>query len=79
VSVAALTFSGAVSTNHLQLRWVAAASQRFAVQWATNLPPVWQTFPGIVTSTDGKFIFTDEMSPPSAPGGARFYRLKLLP
>jgi subtilisin-like proprotein convertase family protein len=72
------TFSGVtVATNGVNLQWLAPTNEQFKVQWTTNLVPVinWFTFPGILTSTNGTFSFTDT----NTPMLMKFYRLLLLP
>src|SRR5439155_19678216 len=51
------------------LNWTAAPADRFQVQYATNLPPVWTTFTNIVTSATGNFTFTDDGSQSGGLGG----------
>ena len=64
-------------TNGLKLTWFAPTNEQFRVQSATNLlsPVVWVPFPGIITSTNGTFTFTDT----NAPLFMKFYELLLLP
>ena len=64
-------------TNGLKLTWFAPTNEQFRVQSATNLlsPVVWVPFPGIITSTNGTFSFTDT----NAPLLMKFYELLLLP
>jgi hypothetical protein len=59
------------------LKWFAPTNDQFRVDWTTNLAPVilWTPFPGIITSTNGTFIYADT----NAPLVMRFYRLLLLP
>ena len=63
------------TNNSLVLEWTAPIYETFHVQWAASIaPPVsWNTFPAIVTSTNGVFTFADT----SAVIGVRFYRLAL--
>jgi len=61
------------------LNWTAPVADRFNVQYATNLPPVWMTFTNLITSTNGNFTFTDDGSQTGGLGGLRFYQLILLP
>ncbi|HXT38411.1 MAG TPA: hypothetical protein VN887_00160, partial [Candidatus Angelobacter sp.] len=61
------------------LNWTAPVADRFNVQYATNLPPVWMTFTNLITSTNGSFTFTDDGSQTGGLGGLRFYQLILLP
>ena len=74
--------SGIVSTNiggasDILLTWSAPSNDLFQVQWTTNLvPPVtWALFPGVVSSTNGTFVFTDT----NVPSVMKFYELLLLP
>ena len=68
ISAANITSSGA------RLQWVAPPSDRFKVEWATNISPpiVWTTNANIITSGNGTFTFTDSSATNSR---ARFYRL----
>ena len=76
----AINFSSLTLTpGGFVLNWTAPATDRYQVQYATNLPPVWMTFSNIVTSTNGNFTFTDDGSQSGGLGVARFYRLLLLP
>jgi hypothetical protein len=61
------------------LSWTASPADRFQVQYATSLPPVWTTFTNIITSTTGDFTFTDDGSQSGGLAGLRFYRLLRLP
>ncbi|HEX4341965.1 MAG TPA: glycoside hydrolase family 9 protein, partial [Verrucomicrobiae bacterium] len=72
--IASLTRVG----SSMSLKWSAASTSEFQVQWTPSLPATtWSVFTNMVTSTDGNFSFTD-----SAPGGgatgSRFYRLVQL-
>jgi hypothetical protein len=70
--------SGIVYTNGgFLLTWLAPTNDQFKVEWTTNLTPVivWTPFPGIITSTNGTFTFTDT----NAPLVVKFYSLLLLP
>ena len=66
-----------LTTNGLTLTWSAPTNDQFQVAWATNLiPPVaWTPYPGLLTSTNGSFSFTDT----NAPLLIKFYELILLP
>ena len=76
----AINFSSLTLTpGGFVLNWTAPATDRYQVQYATNLPAVWMTFSNIVTSTNGNFTFTDDGSQSGGLGVARFYRLLLLP
>src|SRR5256884_3626626 len=44
------------------LNWTAPVAEQFQVQYTTNLPPVWNSFTNLVTSTTGNFAFTDDGS-----------------
>ena len=65
------------TTSGLNLTWSAPTNDAFQVAWATNLvPPIaWTPFPGIITSTNGLFSFTDT----NAMSLMKFYELILLP
>jgi len=75
-----ISFSSlALTPGGFVLNWTAPATDRFQVQYATNLPPVWMTFTNIVSSTNGNFTFTDDGSATGGLTALRFYRLVLLP
>jgi len=75
-----INFSGLTMTpGGFVLNWTAPATDRFQVQYATNLPPVWLTIGATVTSTTGNFTFTDDGSLSGGLSALRFYRLLLLP
>ena len=79
-AVPVINFSSLLLTRGgFVLNWTAPATDRFQVQFATNLPPVWMTIPDIVISPDGNFTFTDDGSQTGGLGALRFYRLLLLP
>jgi hypothetical protein len=69
------------------LQWRGSADSQYQLQWATNLPPVWNAFsPTNMTSTNvpftnGVFSFLDDSTqlggPP--PPSQTFYRVLLLP
>jgi hypothetical protein len=64
-------------TNSFVLTWLAPVNDSFQVRWATNLiPPIaWTTFPGVISSTNGSFIFMD----PTSPLVMKFYQLMIVP
>jgi hypothetical protein len=64
-----------INTNGVNLQWTASVSEQFKVQWATNLPPTWNVFTNIITSTNGTFLFTDT----NTPMVMKFYQLMLFP
>jgi alpha-tubulin suppressor-like RCC1 family protein/subtilisin-like proprotein convertase family protein len=66
-----------VTATNVTLSWSAPTNDQFNVQWTTNLvsPIAWNLFPGIITSTNGLFSFTDT----NAPLIMKFYELILLP
>ena len=77
-SVSPTNFVATPGTNSsFVLQWNAPVYEAFQVQWTTNLVPaiVWNTFPGIITSTNGAFFFADT----NAALVTKFYRLLLLP
>ncbi|SPE63103.1 hypothetical protein SBV1_950024 [Verrucomicrobia bacterium] len=64
----------------LLLQWTAPPASQFQVQWSPTLPAVpWNTFNGLVSSTNGSFSFLDDGSQTGGIGPARFYRLLQLP
>jgi hypothetical protein len=67
------------SANRFSFQWAAPSTQRFQVQYATNLPPPWITLTNIVSSTNGNFIFLDGGFPSNNPPAVRYYRLLLVP
>jgi hypothetical protein len=64
-----------LTTNGFRLSWAALSNERFQVQYATNIPPVWLTFTNIITSTNGNFTFVDASVKAGGPIGFRIYRL----
>jgi hypothetical protein len=72
-SISGFTFTA----GGMNLTWSAPTNDQFQVAWTTNLVPplVWTPFPGIITSTNGSFSFTDT----NAPMLLKFYELILLP
>jgi hypothetical protein len=74
--ITALTYT----TNVTVLQWSAPTNQLFQVQWAPYLAPaIWHSIPGQVTSSNGRFLFSDDGSQTGGRGSARFYRLRQLP
>ena len=66
-----------VTPSGASLKWSASTNEQFEVRWATNLisPIAWTTFPNVISSTSGAFVFTDT----NAPLFMKFYELILLP
>ena len=80
VAAPVINFSSLLLTpGGFVLNWTAPATDRFQVQYATNLPPTWVKFPNIVASATGDFTFTDDGTLSGGLGGMRFYRLLLSP
>ncbi|MBI3414412.1 MAG: S8 family serine peptidase [Verrucomicrobia bacterium] len=75
IDTAGLTFA----PGGFSLKWHALASDKFQIQYATNLPPVWITLPNTITSTDGNFSFADDGSKTGGVGAQKYYRLLLVP
>jgi len=73
VSISSIVFTN----SSFRLAWSAPTNDQFKVQWATNIVPpfTWNTFSGIITSTNGIFSFTDT----NAPWLMKFYQLVLSP
>jgi hypothetical protein len=65
-------------TNGFLLRWLAPTNEQYQVQHTASLNPVinWQTFPGVVTSTNGLFEYLDSDATNNAQ---RFYQLLRVP
>jgi hypothetical protein len=70
-----------VNLNGVTLQWSALTNEQFQVQWKTNLAAAfgWNTFGGIISSTNGLFTFLDDGSQSGGLGGVKFYRLILFP
>jgi hypothetical protein len=68
-----------LSANAFSFHWTASSGQRFEVEYATNLPPVWKAFTNTVTSTTSDFTFVDDGSQNGGLSGMRFYRISLFP
>jgi subtilisin-like proprotein convertase family protein len=72
-----LTSVAQLATGTL-LQWSAPTNNSFVVQWTGSLTPAaWHPFPGVVTSTDGTFLFID--NPAGGAPALRFYRLEQAP
>lgn len=65
-------------TNGYALRWRAASTNRFELQYSTNLAPPWNVLTNPVTSTTTNFFFLDDGSRSGGLGRNKFYRLRLL-
>ena len=76
-----ITISSIQSTpGGITLTWYGPLNATFSVEWTDSLaPPVWNTVPTPVTSTNGIFTFTDDGTQTAPLGPIRFYRLILLP
>jgi subtilisin-like proprotein convertase family protein len=76
-NIGTVTISSITSTtNGTLLRWSAAPTAQFIVQWTASLaPPNWLAFTNVVTSTTGNFSFLDDGSQTGGRAGPRFYRL----
>jgi hypothetical protein len=62
------------------LQWTARTNLFFNVQWTAALAPAkWSGFPGLVSSTNGTFLFFDNASQTSGSDGERLYRLRQVP
>jgi DNA mismatch repair ATPase MutL len=59
------------------LEWTAPPNQRFQVQYATNIPPQWNTLTNVIESDTGNYSFTDDGSQSGELSGRRYYRLRL--
>jgi subtilisin-like proprotein convertase family protein len=59
------------------LKWLGPIGSIFQVQWSSGgLPPVWNTFTNVITSTNGQCSFLDDGSQSGGlGGGSRYYRL----
>jgi len=68
------------ATNGIVLRWTAPTNSQFEVQWTASIrPPSWNTFNGIVTSTNTSYSYTDDGTQSGGLGGLKYYRLLQLP
>lgn len=62
--------------GRITLHWAAPPGQRFRLEWTTDLgAATWNRMPGVLTSADGAFQFTDDGSQTGGPAARRFYRL----
>lgn len=72
-----------VEASGVTIRWTALPGLRFQVQYATAIPvagPIlWVPVPGVITSLDGNYRFTDDGSQTGGPAPFKIYRLLLLP
>jgi hypothetical protein len=58
------------------LKWLGPIGSIFQVQWSSgSLPPVWNTFTNVITSTNGQCSFLDNGTQSGGVGGTRYYRL----
>lgn len=71
----------AIQSIHVQpgsvtLEWVAPVTSQFAVDYTDALPGGWTRVSGTpITSTNGRFIFTDEGTLTGGLSGMRYYRV----
>jgi hypothetical protein len=64
------------STNGYLLEWTGSVTAQYEVQWSPTLvPPQWNSFSTVVTSTNGWFQFLDDGSESGGLGETKFYRL----
>ena len=62
------------------LLWNGPVTAKYQPQWATNLPPFWNSFTNIITSATGQFSFLDDGSQTGGGlGKTRFYRVMVVP
>jgi hypothetical protein len=88
INIGSIVFTNIGGSNGFLLTWFAPSNYLFQVQWASALPPAWQTFtnPPVVTyntnyftsPTNTQFNFFDDGSETGGFGPTRFYRLILL-
>jgi hypothetical protein len=70
-----LLSSVTASSGGTTMKWTAAPSAQFQIQWKDGLTQPWQTDPNVITSANGNFTFTDNGSQTAPLGTMRFYRL----
>jgi hypothetical protein len=70
--------SSIVHTNNtVELRWDGPIYASYRVEWTPMLvPPSWNTFPNVATSTTGQFLFVDDGTQTGGFNATRFYRLR---
>jgi subtilisin-like proprotein convertase family protein len=84
--ISSIVYTNIGGTNGFLLTWFAPSNDLFQVQWASNLPPTWNTFPVIVgydtnvfsNPTNTQFDFFDDGSLSGGLSSPRFYRVILL-
>ena len=63
-----------------RFQWTGLTNQQYRAEWSPSLEPgSWNAFPGVITSSNGVFIFIDDGSQTGGLGPLRFYRFILLP
>jgi hypothetical protein len=68
------------ATSGFMLQWIGSLTAQYQVQWAPTLvPPAWNTFTNVVTSTGDSFQFLDNGSQSGGLAGTRFYRVQQVP
>jgi subtilisin family serine protease/subtilisin-like proprotein convertase family protein len=70
---------GQFTANGFVINWTADPNQRFQVQWSDVIPPNWQSFTNVVTSTTENYTFTDDGTQSGGFAPFRMYRLRQLP
>jgi hypothetical protein len=62
------------------LNWSAPPGQKFTVQWSSSISPAsWTAFPGVVTSSNTTFTFSDDGSQTGGLKSPRFYQIVPVP
>jgi hypothetical protein len=65
------------TNNTVELRWDGPTYASYRVEWTPTLvPPAWNTFTNVVTSTTGQFLFVDDGTQTAGLNATRYYRLR---
>jgi hypothetical protein len=65
------------TNNTVELRWTGPTYASYQVQWTpTLIPPTWNTFTNVATSTTGQFLFVDDGTQTGGFQATRYYRLR---
>jgi hypothetical protein len=63
-----------------RFEWAGPTNQTYRAEWTSTLTPgSWLPFPGVITSSNGVFVFLDNGSQTGGLGPKRFYRFVLHP
>ncbi len=69
-----------MTAGAFRLEWTGPTNQIYRAEWTATLAPgSWLPFPGLITSSNGVFVFLDDGSQTGGLEPKRFYRFILLP